>query len=524
MAKRLVRVSSLSRVLLCFTFFSAVAGVLRGADTEEPTAAATAVEQADERKKELADERELIRLFADTLEQVRDKYVESKVTDRELIEAAIHGMISRLDPYSDYIAPQEVDQFRKGVEREFVGIGIQVAERDGHLLIISPLFGTPAWRGGLRAGDRILKINDTSTRELSIDDAIKLMGGEVGTEVSVTVLHPDETRAETIKLVRERIEQPTVIGFHRNKEGAWDFLCDKDQKIGYVRIAAFSRTTSRDLEQVLTRLTQEGMQGLVVDLRFNPGGMLSEAIKVSDMFLHEGRIVSIEGRSTPQQVWDAREEGTIIPRGFPVAVLVNRFSASAAEIVSACLQDNQVATIVGERTWGKGSVQNIIELEKGKSVLKLTTAGYHRPSGKNIHREVGASESDEWGVHPDEGFAVQFTNRDMENLGMMFSRRDELMAAEEPEQAPPDAAVADQNVESPAEGGEVEDAAVQPMDAGDAAAKPAEANTERPPSPLVDAQLEKALEAVRAKITSATPITTSGAEPPATPVQAAGNL
>ncbi len=183
-------------------------------------------------------------------------------------------------------------------------------------------------------------------------------------------------------MVREHIQQPTVIGFHRNKEGIWDFFCDKDQKIAYVRIAAFSHNTSRDLEQVLNQLMQEGMRGLVVDLRFNPGGMLSEAIKVSDLFLHEGRIVSIEGRSTPQQVWDARDEGTIIPRGFPVAVMVNRFSASAAEIVSACLQDNQVATVVGERTWGKGSVQNVIELEQGKSALKLTTAGYHRPSGR----------------------------------------------------------------------------------------------------------------------------------------------
>ena len=180
------------------------------------------------------------------------------------------------------------------------------------------------------------------------------------------------------------------------------------------------------------------------------------------MFLHEGRIVSIEGRSTPQQVWDAREEGTIIPRGFPVAVMVNRFSASAAEIVSACLQDNKVATIVGERTWGKGSVQNIIELEKGKSALKLTTAGYHRPSGKNIHREVGASESDEWGVHPDEGFAVRFSNRDMKNLGTLFAQRDELTGGDR-----------------------------QPSSADDQGDSPSESEP-----PFVDRQLEKAVDAV----------------------------
>ncbi len=214
---------------------------------------------------------------------------------------------------------------------------------------------------------------------------------------------------------------------------------------------------------------QQGMQGLVVDLRFNPGGMLSEAVKVSDLFLREGRIVSIEGRSTPEQVWDARQEGTLIPQGFPVAVLVNRFSASAAEIVSACLQDNKVATIVGERTWGKGSVQNIIELERGKSALKLTTAGYHRPSGKNIHREMGASESDVWGVLPDDGFAVRYSNRDLNNLGTLFDQRDQLTGGDR-----------------------------QPSSADDQGDSPSESEP-----PFVDRQLEKAVDAVRSHLVPA---------------------
>ena len=367
-----VMASQVMRLLLVLTMMCVSCRAVWAKDTEDQPSA-SAVRKSDDTRQQLADEKELIRLFADTLEQVKSKYVESDVTDRELIEAAIRGMISKLDPYSNYIPPQDLDQFRKGVEREFVGIGIQVSDpdRDGHLQIVSPLFGTPAWRAGLRAGDRILEIDDTSMRGLSLDDAIKLMGGKVGSEVTVTVLHPDGKQAETVQLTRERIQQPTVLGFQRNGEGVWDFSCDKDHKIGYVRIAAFSRNTSRDLEQVLKQSLQEGMQGLVMDLRFNPGGMLSEAIKVSDLFLHEGRIVSIQGRSTPEQIWDARQEGTLIPKGFPVAVLVNRFSASAAEIVSACLQDNKVATIVGERTWGKGSVQNIIELEHGKSAPEV---------------------------------------------------------------------------------------------------------------------------------------------------------
>jgi carboxyl-terminal processing protease len=415
-----------------------------------------------------ADERELIRLLADTLEQVRANYVDAHVSERELVEAAINGMMSKLDPYSDYITPKELDQFRKGVEREFVGIGIQVAERDGQLQIVSPLFGTPAWRAGLRAGDRILAIGDTSTRGLSIDDSIKLMAGESGTEVTVSVLHRADSQPTTVTLKRELIQQPTVSGYRRNAEGVWDYFCDADHKIAYVRLAAFGRTTADDLAQVLQQLNSLGMQGLVLDLRFNPGGRLNQAIEVSDLFLHEGRIVSVVGRVNNPPPWDARDEGTLIPRGFPMAVLVNRFSASAAEIVSACLQDHKVAVIVGERTWGKGSVQNIIELEHGKSALKLTTAGYQRPSGKNIHRTPGATEADQWGVMPDDGFAIQYSDSDLLNLGMRFNQLDALSDQSSPESAAADAA-------------------------------------QTPPTEFVDRQLDKAVEYLRGRLHVETP-------------------
>jgi carboxyl-terminal processing protease len=397
----------------------------RAADTQDPPATQVPAQSAPTLQ-QLADERELIRLLADTLEQVRANYVDTKVSERELIEAAIHGMMSKLDPYSDFIAPSELDQFRKGMEREFVGIGIQVAERDGQLQIVSPLFGTPAWRAGLRAGDRILTIGETSTRGLSLDDAIRLISGEAGTEVTVSVLHRADTQTQTVTLTRERIQQPTVIGYRRSADGVWDYFCDGDHKIGYIRLAAFSRTTSEDLARALKELQSLDMQGLVLDLRFNPGGMLNQAIEVSDLFLHQGRIVSVVGRATNPPPWDAREEGTLVPQGFPVAVLVNRFSASAAEIVAACLQDNKVAVIVGERTWGKGSVQNVIELDHGKSALKLTTAGYQRPSGKNIHRASNATDSDEWGVTPDEGYAIAYSDSDLLNLGVRFNQLDAL--------------------------------------------------------------------------------------------------
>jgi carboxyl-terminal processing protease len=184
------------------------------------------------------------------------------------------------------------------------------------------------------------------------------------------------------------------------------------------------------LEQALVQLQKDGMKALVLDLRYNPGGLLQAATAIADLFVESGVIVSTKGRNTEEQVVKARKAGTF--SGFPMAVLVNRFSASASEIVSACLQDHKRAIVVGERTWGKGSVQNVIELEGGKSALKLTTASYHRPSGKNIHRFKDAKESDEWGVTPDTGFDVKWTFEDMEKYRDYRGDRDVLRTSGEP--------------------------------------------------------------------------------------------
>jgi len=169
-------------------------------------------------------------------------------------------------------------------------------------------------------------------------------------------------------------------------------------------------------------LADQQLRGLILDLRFNPGGLLSSAIEVSDLFIAKGRIVSTEGRNVEPRVWDAQEKGTF--EGFPMALLVNRFSASASEIVAACLQDHNRAVIIGERTWGKGSVQNIIELEGGASALKLTTAGYHRPNGKNIHKFPGAKDGDDWGVIPNAGFEIKLSNRDVAQLIAQWRQKD----------------------------------------------------------------------------------------------------
>ncbi len=361
---------------------------------------------------------DLYRSLVDTIDEVERNYV-TEVNRRDLIEAAIRGALSKLDPYSNYIGPEELARFRTSVESEFGGIGIQIAEEEGQLRILSPIYGTPAYRAGISAGDRILEIDGKSTDSLTLSEAVGKLKGNEGTTVTVTVAHPHKEAKEKITLKREKIHVDTVLGDRRKADGSWEFMFDAKQHVGYVRLTAFSRDTAARLQQVLTQLQAEQLRGLILDLRFNPGGLLNSAIEVSDLFVSEGRIVSTQGRNSPERAWDAHKEGTF--EGFPVVVLVNRYTASASEIVAACLQDHKRAVVVGERTWGKGSVQNVIELENGRSALKLTTSSYLRPSGKNIHRFPNAKESDEWGVVPDKGFEFKLGDREM--LALFEDRR-----------------------------------------------------------------------------------------------------
>jgi len=372
-----------------------------------------------EAKKPAESDYELYQVFADTLDQVERNYVKD-VSRRELMEAAINGVLSKLDPYSNYISPDDLSRFKTTVESQFGGIGIQITLEHEQLKVLSPLVGTPAYRAGIQAGDRIVEVDGKPTLGISLDDAVRRLKGEIGTNVALTVIHAGASKPETLTIHREMIHVETVMGDRRQEADAWDFMLDHDRHIGYIRLTSFSRDTSEDLKKAMETLKAGGIKGLILDLRFNPGGLLTSAIEVSDLFISKGRIVSTQGRNSPERVWDAQDEGTF--EGFPMVVLVNHYSASASEIVSACLQDHKRAVIVGERTWGKGSVQNVIELEGGKSALKLTTASYRRPSGKNIHRFPDAKETDEWGVTPDKGFDVKLSDAELREL--VLDRRD----------------------------------------------------------------------------------------------------
>lgn len=410
------------RAGLALSYLLLASWTARAQDPPTPDAAPPAADAAQKAKD--AEDYELFKTFVDTLDQVERNYVKP-VTRRELMEAAIRGVLDKLDPYSNYIGPQDITQFKTSVESQFGGIGIQIDMLpNGRLVVVSPIVGSPAYMAGIQAGDSIIEIDGKPTEGEVIDDSIRRMKGEPGSSVKIAVLRPRTGERLEMSLQRQIVRLDTVLGDRRNDEDQWDFLLDADKHIGYIRVTGFSRETAGELERALSQLTSQGMKGLVLDLRFNPGGLLTSAVEVSDLFLPEGRIVSTAGRNSPERVWDARKPGTF--EGFPMAVLVNRFSASASEIVSACLQDHKRAVVVGERTWGKGSVQNVIELEGGKSALKLTTAGYVRPNGHNIHRFPDAKETDEWGVMPDNGYLVRLDDQEMADLVRGRRQRDIL--------------------------------------------------------------------------------------------------
>ncbi len=374
---------------------------------------------------------ELMQVFVDTFEQIDRNYVKD-IDRRDLLEGAIEGMLAKLDQYSSYIDPKELSRFNQVVDQEFGGIGIQVHvdPQSGRLTVMTPLPGTPAYKAGVRAGDVIVEIEDESTEGFSVEDAVKLLKGKPGETVRIGVQHLNSDETTQVEIERAVIKVATVLGDKYKSDGAWDYFIDGDQKIGYIRLTHFSRHSAEELREALIELESEGMKAMILDLRFNPGGLLSQATEIADMFLDSGKIVSTKGRNTPERSWEATKTGTF--SDFPMVVLVNRYSASASEIVSAALQDHKRAIVVGERTWGKGSVQNVIELEAGSSALKLTTASYHRPSGKNIHRFPGASEDAEWGVLPDEGYKIRFAAPEMQEY-LAFRRERDVLS----EQGPP---------------------------------------------------------------------------------------
>lgn len=385
----------------------------------------------------------LTETFSQALRLIDQRYVEP-VNDRLLFDGAMRGMMQQLDGVSEYIGPREATQFLQELDKEFGGIGIEVNvdPETKRLTVVSPLAGTPAYLAGVLAGDAILKINGEDTEGLTLQDAVVRLRGKVGEIVSLTVQHRGAQEPATFDIERAVIHVDTVLGDHRKIDGSWEFFLPEGDEIAYVRVTSFSKDTVEELKATLQRLQAKGMQALILDLRNNPGGLLEAGTQTCDLFIGRGRIVSIRDRERrDQQVFDATGRGPYT--AVPLVVLVNRYSASASEIVAACLQDHRRAVIVGERSYGKGTVQSVINLEGGESVLKLTTASYWRPSGNNIHRTSDAKADDVWGVSPNAGFEIKLTDAELEAMLRDRRARDIIHSGSSRESSSTDSAAVD---------------------------------------------------------------------------------
>ena len=371
-------------------------------------------------------EYKLVRTVVDVLAKVDESYVR-KLTPEEkqkLVEQMINGGLEKLDPHSQYFAANDYAQFKTLADGEFGGVGVLISKdpKTGVLMVESPLPDSPAYEAGVLAGDLIAKVNGQSTEGLTIEDLRTAIKGEVGTPVTLNLVRLGASAPFDLVLKRAIVQIHPVKGFARNEADPtkWDWLADKKAGIALVRVTTFSEKTAEEVRRAVLEAQNAGARALVLDLRDNPGGLLTQAAAVSDLFLTGGPIVSTGDKrqgpnEPPRRVFEAKAQGTILePAGeHPIAVLVNRQSASAAEIVAAALQDRGRAVVVGERTYGKGSVQKVFPLGEGNAAVKLTTEVWMTPSGKNLHRWPDSKESDDWGVKPDGGLEVTLTRDDL---------------------------------------------------------------------------------------------------------------
>lgn len=313
-----------------------------------------------------------LEIFTDVLSLIRGSYVEDVDMDK-LVYGAIRGMLNTLDPHSSFLTPEMYEEMQADTHGEFGGLGIEITVKDGDLIIVSPIEDTPAYAAGIQAGDQIIKINGKVTRDIEIMEAVRMMRGPKGEAITISIRRLGVTELLDFTIVRDIIQIQSVKS---------DFL---QGQYGYVRVSQFQDRTGSDLKEHLTALRQDNadqLKGMILDLRNNPGGLLDQAVTVADLFLSDGLIVYTEGREAEAQMtFSAQQEGT--EPDYPLVVLINGGSASAAEIVAGALQDHSRAIILGGQSFGKGSVQTIIPLDDN-SGLRLTTARYFTPSGRSI--------------------------------------------------------------------------------------------------------------------------------------------
>ena len=344
-----------------------------------------------------------IDLFGEVLEKINKEYVE-EIDQSETMDAAINGVLQSLDPYSSYLSPKNLEEMQTDTRGEFGGLGIEVGMEAGVVKVISPLDNSPAEREGVKAGDYIVKINDTQVQGKTLNEAVELMRGPVGSSIEITVRRIGLRKSLIFNITRQIIQVASVKS---------EVL---DKKIGYIRLTSFNENSDDQIKKKIKEFKKnKKIEGYILDLRNNPGGLLGQAIKISDFFLDDGEIVSTKGRKKNEnQKWFARE-GDII-NGKALIVLINKGSASASEIVAGALKDHKRAVLVGEKSYGKGSVQSIIPL-KNRGAIRLTISKYYLPSGKSIS-EVGVipditveEESDDFRILSENDNQLKFARK-----------------------------------------------------------------------------------------------------------------
>jgi carboxyl-terminal processing protease len=343
-----------------------------------------------------------LELFSYVLEKVRKDYVDGqKLTYQDLVYGALKGMLNTLDPHSEFMEPEKFKELQSDTQGAFGGLGIVISMRDNFITVVAPMDDSPGFKAGIMSGDRIIRIDGKSTEKMSSQDAVKILRGDPGTQVRITIFRPSSSQTKEFNLTRSTINVDMVKDINGRKEFPLS-----ENKIGYIRLVQFGEKTSADLEDALKKLKGRGMQALVLDLRWNPGGLLEQAVEVCEKFLPRGQlVVTTEGRNASQNSSRRANGHGDELNNMPIVVLVNLGSASASEIVAGCLQDLKRAIVLGEKSFGKGSVQSILPLTDG-SALRLTTAKYYTPSHKVIHEE-GITPDIPVAMSEDEGRAVQ---------------------------------------------------------------------------------------------------------------------
>jgi C-terminal peptidase prc len=402
---------------------SAVRGTFKKLDEPMPSQ----IKEKLDKVKELS-KADLLALLTETRRHLGRREDLAKGND---VTLALQGVMGKLDRHSDYIDPDEVARLKSVLKGKFSGIGVQIRKSPSRdqLQVITPIKGSPAYNAKIYAGDIITHIvrevdsdgkalatpEVIPTKGMSTEEAVKKITGKAGTKVKIIVEREGETKPLEFTLVRGTVEMESVVGIKRNGDDSWDYVIDPDNGICYVRLTQFQDTTGRDLHELMKKLSKVGIKGFILDLRFDPGGLLDQAVKICDLFIDDGTIVTIKPRVGPETSYMGKKDGSFTT--FPMVCLVNGYSASASEIVSACLQDHNRAIIMGSRSYGKGSVQTLIPFDETGGILKITTATFWRPNGKNLNKaSTSGKDEEDWGVKPDRGYDLPLSVKEVNDL------------------------------------------------------------------------------------------------------------